>query len=296
MRRLIVVALTGAISAAVLPAAQSAPDIPLPTTFSQFKVTNPNSDQQAEVEKLRILLASRDMETSGIGVYVVPEADGPTTYVTRSPKRFEVRRAGDAYSVLPTADALPMGLGGVRTSTPVASGASWALNNEDCFRIGKDWFSRWVCWEIDEQHGDSDAGRHYWQYSQEASGSSVRSWKMKRLWVEGKPHEQSAPMKFDGIPEPKESSRKTENCDSVSDTLSVSGGRPVTMGFSRTWNRITCERYEARHYDDHAHWATVWEGKPVSKDHTRHVIFTMPVSTVEGQQPRWYPWSGQERD
>ena len=296
MRKLTVLVLTCAISAVSIPLARSAPELPVPKSFSDFKVTNLTPDQQGQVDKLRDLLASRGMETSGIGVYVVPEADGPTAYVTRSPGRFETTRAGDVYKVVPTAEALPIRLGGIDTTVPVSGGASWALNNEDCFRVAMESIARWVCWEIDEQHGDSDAGRHYWQFTQEATGSSERSWKMKRIWVEGKPHENSAPMKFDGIPVPKESSKKAENCDNVSDTISVSGGMPVSVGFSRTWNRVTCERYKVKDYNDHGHWATIWEGKPVGKDDARHVIFTMPISTVEGQLPMWHPWSGQVRD
>jgi hypothetical protein len=295
VRKLFVLASAATLSAVALPAARSAPGLPIPKAFSEFKVNDLTPEQQAEVEELRALLASRGMDTSDIGVYVVPEVDGPTTYVTRSPQRFEARIDGDVYKVVPTAEALPAGLRKVGTIVPLSAEPSWALNNEDCFRVAHEPFARWVCWEIDEQHGDSDHGRHYWQFTQEATGSAEKHRKMKRLWVEGKPHEKAAPMRFDGIPEPKETSKKADACETRSDTISVSGGKPVSVGFSRTWNRVTCERYEIKDYNDHGHWATIWEGKPVGHDDARHVIFTMPISTVEGQLPMWHPWSGQRK-
>lgn len=305
VRKLTVVAIAGGLSAGALPAAHSSPDLPVPSvagtqiadSLSEFEQTNPTPEQQAEMEELRQLLADEGMETSGISVYVVPEADGPTTYVTRSPGRFEVRPAGDVYQVVPTAGARPPSLDvQVPVSQPVPAGANWVVNNEDCFRVSMEYFGRWVCWQVDEQSGDRDPGRHFWQYTQRASGSADNAWKMKRLWVEGKPHARSARMRFDGMPAPGESSRKMDSCDSVSEGISVSSGSPVTVGFSRTWSRVSCERYEVKDYDDHGHWATIWEGKPLNEHHTRQVIFTMPVSTVAGQIPLWDAWSGQERD
>jgi hypothetical protein len=259
-------------------------------------VTSLSAAQQAEVDRLRQLLASRGMESSGIRVFVVPEADGPATYTTRSPEQFEVQAVGSgAYEVLPVAAARRLPAVPGVPIRPLAAG-EWRRNNQNCFRVSKDYFSRWVCWAIDDQANDAVPDRDFWQYTQESTGSANGGWKMNRLWVEGKPR--AAGMNFDGIPEPKESTPKQDRCrsESTSVSLAVGSGQPVSTGFSHTWNKTTCEEYRVKHYDDQAHWATIWQGGALKSDQARHVIFVMPASTTTGHLPSWTVWSGQHRD
>lgn len=299
MRKLIVLALAGALSAVFLPAAQSVPDLPsAPLAFDAFEVAHPNADQQAEIDQLRQTLAGKGMETSGIRVYVVPEADGPTTYVTHSPQRFRVRAVQEGvYQAVPRAEAASPGVG-LPASVRAMDAGGWTLNDHDCFRVSKEWFARWVCWRIDNQANDADPARAFWQYKQEATGSAKGGWEMKRLWVEGKPAEDAVPMRFDGIPEPKDSIPSQDRCKKETDTVSISvaSGKPFSAGFSHSWEKMKCEEYEVKHYDDHAHWAVIWKSEPVDKSQARNVVFVMPVSTHEGGRPAWEPWSGQHRD
>lgn len=296
-RRSAALVLAAALVAVPLSPAKSAPGSPV-TGLSPFEVTQPSGAQQAEVDRLHEVLAAHGIEASGIRVFVVPEADGPATYTTPSPEQFRVQPAGGgAYEVLPIADArrLPSFPGVPVQQQTAAGGAQWRRNNQNCFRVSKDWFSRWVCWAIDDQTNDAAPDRDFWQYTQESTGSANSAWKMKRLWVEGKP---GAPMNFDGIPEPKESTPKQNRCRSESDSvaLTVGSGQPVQTAFTHTWNRTTCEEYLVKHYDDQAHWSTIWQGEPLKSDQARHVIFVMPVSTLTGQLPNWTVWSGQHRD
>lgn len=298
MRELIVLALAGALSATFLSSARSAPETPsVPLTFEAFEVTDPNAEQQAEIEQLRQTLASKGMDTTGIRVYVVPEAEGPTTYVTRSPWRFQVRPTSEGlYQAVPRTNPRPGGVGLPGRVQPLSAGG-WRLEDEECFRVSKEWFARWVCWQLDKQEDDNPARTH-WQYEQETSGSAKKGWKMKRLWVEGKPAPDTIPMRFDGIPEPKDSIPKQDRCktETRSVSLQIASGSPVSFGSSHSWDKTTCEEYEVKHYDDHGHWATIWKGEPVKNDQARNVVFVMPVSTNEGARPTWEAWSGQHRD
>jgi hypothetical protein len=298
MRKLTVLALAGVLSATVLPTAQSASEIPsVPVTFEAFEVQSPDAEQQAEIEQLRQTLAAKGMETAGIRVYVVPEPDGPTTYVTRSPWRFQVRAVAEGvYQAVPRTDPDPDGVRLPARVQPLSAGG-WHLEDEECFRVAKEWFARWVCWQIDKQ-ADDNPGRSYWQYEQESSGSAKKGWKMKRLWVEGKPAPDTPPLRFDGIPEPKDSIPKQDRCktETKSVSIQIGSGTPVSLGSSHSWGKNTCEEYEVKHYDDHGHWATIWKGEPVKTDQGRNVILVMPVSTHEGARPTWEAWSGQHRD
>jgi hypothetical protein len=297
LKKLFILVIAGGISASLLPEARSAELPSAPVGFEAFEVTHPNADQQAEVEQLRQTLQAKGMETSGIRVYLVPEADGPTTYVTRSPSRFRVRTAGDGvYQTVPRAEAAATNI--LSPTFRAMDAGGWTLNDHDCFRVSKEWFARWVCWRIDKQDHDSDPSRSFWQYKQDAIGSAKGGWEMKRLWVEGKPAGDSIPMRFDGIPEPKESIPKQDRCKKSTDTVSISiaSGKPVAAGYSHSWDHVRCEEYEVKHYDDHAHWAVIWKGAPVDKNQGRNVVFVMPVSTHEGGRPAWEAWSGQHRD
>jgi hypothetical protein len=300
MRKLTVLALAGVLSATVLPTAQSASEIPsVPLTFEAFEVANPNAEQQGEVEQLRQTLASRGMPTDGIRVYAVPEADGPTTYVTRSPWRFRIRAVGEGvYQAVPRTDPAPPGLAELPGTVQPMSAGGWALEERDCFRMSLKWFARWVCWQLDKQQHDNDPARSYWQYKQESTGNAKRGWEMKRLWVEGKPAGDTVPMRFDGIPEPKDSIPKQDRCktETRSVSIQIGSGTPVSLGSAHSWDKTTCEEYEIKHYDDHGHWANIWKGEPVKPDQSRNVVFVMPVSSNEGARPTWEPWSGQHRD
>ena len=299
MRKPLVVLVTGALSATFLPAARSSPDVPsLPVTFEAFAVAEPDAEQQAEVDQLRQTLAAKGMETSGIRVYVVPETDGPTTYVTRAPWRFQVRPvAAGVYEAVPRTDPAPPGATRPAGTGTLAAG-SWGLEDHECFRVSKKWFARWVCWQLDRQQADDDPGRVFWQYKQETTGSAKQGWEMKRLWVEGKPAPDTVPMRFDGIPAPKDSIPKQDRCrkETNSVELTIASGKPVSFGASHSWEKTTCEEYEVKHYDDHGRWATIWKGDPVTPDQARNVVFVMPVSTSEGARPTWEAWSGQHRD
>ena len=297
LRKLVVLTAAGIISSGILPSANSA-ELPSALTFEAFEVKNPDAEQQGEIEQLRQTLAAKGMETSGIRVYVVPEADGPTTYVTRSPWRFRLRAVGQGvYETVPRTDPAPSGVSVPAPIRPLSAGG-WALEDRDCFRMSLKWFARWVCWQIDRQQEDHDRGRSFWQYKQESTGSAKKGWKMKRLWVEGKPSPDTVPMRFDGVPQPKDSIPKQDRCtkETTSVSLQVSSGAPVTLGASHSWEKTTCEEYEVKHYDDHGHWANIWKGAPVKPDQARNVVFVMPVSSNEGARPTWEPWSGQHRD
>jgi hypothetical protein len=114
------------------------------------------------------------MATDGVRVYVVPEADGPTTYVTRSPWRFQLRAVSQGvYQAVPRTSPRP---GGVEAPARVqaVSAGGWGLEDEECFRVSKEWFARWVCWQLGKQNDDNPA-RTYWQYEQETSGVPRRA-------------------------------------------------------------------------------------------------------------------------
>ena len=298
MRRLFIALISGALSATFLPIARSAPSLPAVPAFAAFEVVQPDAEQQSEVDQLRQTLAAKGMDTSGIRVYVVPEADGPTTYVTRSPWRFHLRSAGSGvYETVPRTDPAP-GRVGIPAARRAMAAGGWGREDEDCFRVAKKWFARWVCWPLDRQQEDSDPTRSFWQYEQQSTGSAKKGWEMKRLWVEGKPAPDTVPMRFDGIPQPKDSVPKQDRCRKETDSVSlqIASGAPVSVGFGHSWEKTTCEEYEVKHYDDHGHWATIWKGEPVKPDQARNVVFVMPISAHEGARPTWEPWSGQHRD
>ena len=298
LRNLVVLGIAATLSAFALPAARSS-DLPsVPPTFEAFEVVNPNAEQQAEVEQLRQTLAGKGIPTDGIRVYVVPEKDGPTTYVTRSPWRFRIRAVSEGvYQAVPRTDPAPPDLALPKTVQPLSEGG-WVLEERDCFRMSLTWFARWVCWQIEKQGNDRDPARSFWQYKQESTGNAKKGWEMKRLWVEGKPAPDTVPMRFDGIPQPKDSIPKQDRCktETKSVSIQIGSGTPVSLGSAHSWDKTTCEEYEIKHYDDHGHWANIWKGEPVKPSQSRNVVIVMPVSSAEGARPTWEPWSGQHRE
>jgi hypothetical protein len=269
-----------------LPAASASPRL------SDFRVASPTPEQQEDVETLRRALSDRRLSTDGIGVYALPTGDGPTTVATRVPDEFVISAVGSGvYEVTRVESAVPpIPIGQFRA----ASASEWARNNADCDIYSTKGFARTQCFEITQQAGDADPGRAFWQYTAEASGHSKGGRKMDRMWVERRPADGSPRQEFDGIPEPKEARNRADNCVQVSEGITISSGQPVEVGWSHSWNRMTCETYRPKMYDDEGHWATIWEGnRDVGQKDIRHVLLTMPVKTAEGALPAWIRLNGQ---
>jgi hypothetical protein len=263
-------------------------------SLSSFRVASPNPEQQADIETLRQELAKRGLPQDGIGVFALLTSDGPTTIVTRFPDEFRLSDVAPGVYDLTRIEAAYVGGRLPGLIRAAATGPGWVRNNADCDVYSTKGFARTQCFEINAQAQDSDGATDFWQYTVEASGHSKVPRRMDRMWVERKPLEGSPRQNFDGIPEPKEPHNRIDACRQEADSISVTSGQPLQAGWSHTWTRTTCETYRPKMYDDEGHWATIWEGHPdVGEKEMRHVMFTMPVKTAQGQGPAWVRLNGQ---
>jgi hypothetical protein len=128
---------------------------------------------------------------------------------------------------------------------------------------------------------------------------------MYHVWVEGRPQANTATQRSDGIPKPNQQAGGDSGCASTSDSVSVSGGSPVQIGYAYTYSVTTCETYTPKGYDDQGHWSNKWNfnsdrdyhglGWGKSGTYMRNVAFTMGVKTKSTDgAPVWDLLTGTE--
>lgn len=180
---------------------------------------------------------------------------------------------------------------------PDGSKAYWATppGAKDCFDVVSDAYKRLVCWQIDRQFEDNDPNRNFWQFHVDISGESVGYRSMERMWTEVVPQPvREHTQRWDAQPKPNARYGGGEGCYTEAASFSVGSGAPVQFGYAYTWERTQCETYMPKSYDDHGHWASIWEGNPkVADGHRRAVMLKAPVQTPSDKGVHWELWTGQ---
>jgi hypothetical protein len=276
------------------------------------------------VQATRAALAAHDISPENpVVAYDVSTVEGTMVYVTASPDSFVLNPTDvDVYEVLPLGASAPAvdttqvfdEANAVVAQVPIVvapqqgdggpARGTWGKNNSNCYSVygptdqsdANKRYIRTVCWEIDFQNADSNKTDSFWQFELEAQGNSVHQTKMERMWVEGVPQSNhSAAMKFDGVAKPQSTNSRTEPCNTGSESLSIGSGEPVNVGYTWTWDKISCETYGPKIYSDQGHYATVWTGNPkVNSGEVRYVKFAMPVRTkTKDGGPVWSLLTGQ---
>lgn len=140
---------------------------------------------------------------------------------------------------------------------------AWNRNNEDCFLSDNNAWWRRGCWTIDNQINDDTADKTYWQFQLKASSYPKQKRGMFHVWVEGVPMQDYSAQRFDGtLPIPDQAVGGESGCASGTQSLSLSGGKPVQVGYSYSYSITTCETYTPKGYSDEGHWSNKWHFNP----------------------------------
>jgi hypothetical protein len=181
----------------------------------------------------------------------------------------------------------------------------WNRNNENCYFASANAWYRQVCWRIDNQINDDTSDKTYWQFNLEASSYPLQKRGMYHVWVEGAPQSGAAAQRSDGIPKPNQELGGESGCASGTESISLSGGKPVQLGYSYSFSVTKCETYTPRGYGDEGHWSNKWHFNPDRDDngvgygdsdtHMRNVAFTMGIKTnATDGGPVWNLYTGTE--
>lgn len=227
----------------------------------------------------------------------------PLLYAAGLPDSKHLWPSAIITEVVPVAVAAPPGPDEIMANPNLPDGAreehdghsaGWSTRNKNCFDVVTDAFKRLVCWRIDGQDKDNDDSRNFWQLHTDVSGESIGRY-MDRMWVEAKPRPDGATnQSWDAMPQPSADFGGSEGCTTQGNTFEVASGAPIQVGFGYYWERTTCESYFPRAYDDHGHWASIWEGNPmIHAGRRRAVMVKTPVKTPADKGVWWDLLTGQ---
>lgn len=194
-----------------------------------------------------------------------------------------------AQPMEPTTAMVPA-VGTVYKDTYVEEEPEWARNSDDCFLSDANAWYRRTCWTIDNQTNDASPDYTYWQFQMKAVSYPKQKRGMLHTWVEGIPMQDFAALQFDGtFPVPDQEVGGESGCASGTQSLSLSGGKPIQIGYSYSYSLTTCEQYTPKGYSDEGHWSNKWHFNPDrdahgvgygdSDTHQRSVGFNMGIKT-----------------